>query len=93
MTKYFRPLLALVVLFSLSSCQLSTEAEKATCDAVSPRYGNYVEGDASLTDEDKARTHRLIRTWRMRVGLPLLEKKPSEVRWDAASGVNQEGAR
>lgn len=80
-------LLALAAAFSLASCQLTTEAEKATCDSVSPKYGSYVEADPLLTDEDKARTHRLIRTWRMRVGLPPLDQQPSESRWEAATGV------
>lgn len=79
----------LAAAFSLASCQLPSEAERATCESVSERYGNYVEQDPSpnLTDEDKARTHRLIRTWRMRVGLPPLEKKPSEVRWESTTGT------
>lgn len=78
-----RWLAATLATFLLASCQLSTEAEKATCDAISPKYGNYVEADPALSDGDKSRTHRLIKTWRIRVDLPPLDKKPSEVRWDA----------
>lgn len=43
------------------------EADRATFDAVAPRYLEYVKGDPSLDSEEKARRERTITTWRLRL--------------------------
>lgn len=73
--------LLLLVLPALPSCVVS-EADLATCDAISPEYSAYVEADPALSDTQKARRHKTIQTWRVRVGLPVLPKQPSELRTD-----------
>ncbi len=72
---------ALIALFFLlPSCTLPTEAEKSTCEAVSSDHATYVEQDANLTDVQKASRHRLLNSWRLRVGLPIAPEQPSELR-------------
>lgn len=43
------------------------EADRATYEAVAPKYLQYVQNDASLDDEEKKRRERTITTWRLRL--------------------------
>lgn len=42
-------------------------ADRATFEAIAPRYLDYVQDDASLDAEEKARRERTIDTWRLRL--------------------------
>jgi len=42
-------------------------ADRATYDAVAPRYLEYVQGDDSLGPDEKKRRERTINTWRLRL--------------------------
>lgn len=67
--------LSVLTLLSLGGCQLPTEAESATCDAISPEYASYVSADPTLDAPAKQRRMRLVESWRQRVGLKPLEAK------------------
>lgn len=43
------------------------EADRATYEAVAPRYLEYVQADESLDSEEKKRRERTINTWRLRL--------------------------
>lgn len=43
------------------------EADRATYEAVAPRYSDYVENDPSLDSDEKRRRLRTITTWRLRL--------------------------
>lgn len=77
-----RNLLPLLV-FLLPSCTLPSDAEKATCESISPEYSTYVEADTKLDDAEKNRRHTLNNTWRTRVGLQALPKTPSQLHYEA----------
>ena len=42
-------------------------ADRATYDAVAPEYRAYVTSDPNLDDEQRARRHRTVETWRVRL--------------------------
>lgn len=68
----------LVLLFSLASCQLPSEAEIATADSISPEYAAYVEADPQLSVMQKAARQKNVDSWRVRVGLPALPERASQ---------------
>lgn len=43
------------------------EADRATYEAVAPRYLQYVQADESLDSDEKKRRERTINTWRLRL--------------------------
>jgi hypothetical protein len=66
--------LSAILLMSAGCCSTTdlirqeyTQADRATFDAVAPKYLEYVEGDASLDAEQKARRKQTINTWRLRL--------------------------
>lgn len=47
--------------------QLDVAADRATYDAIAADYLRYVNADAALSAEDKARRARTVETWNMRI--------------------------
>lgn len=62
---------AAAVLFLLASCETPTaayvEADRATYAAVAPAHRAYVEADATLTAEQRARRLRTLDAWELRI--------------------------
>lgn len=52
------------------------QSDRATYEAVTPEYLNYVHGDAKLDSEEKTRRERTVTTWRLRLEQA---EKPVEV--------------
>lgn len=66
--------LAIAVLMSAGCCATMdiiredyVAADRATYEALAPKYLEYVDGDASLDDEEKKRRARTVNTWRLRL--------------------------
>ena len=74
------------LVFLLPSCTLPSDAEKATCESISPEYSTYVEADTKLDDAAKNRRHTLNNTWREKVGLQALPKTPSQIHYESVTG-------
>jgi hypothetical protein len=66
-----RRLLYVAGLICLAGCvgpdPVQTRADRATFDAIAPEYRAYVEDDATLTEEQKARRFTTIETWENRI--------------------------
>ena len=63
-------MLACVVVLLAVGCSPAAvyiEADRATFDVIAQPYLDYVNGDASLDDEQRDRRARLIDTWRIRI--------------------------
>ena len=58
-----------VLLFVCGGCvSPNTQAELETFNAIAPEYTLYVEGDATLTAEQKQLRYDTVETWRRRIG-------------------------
>ncbi len=68
--KCIKLLLPLLLLFVLTGCEAIqreyAEADKATYEVFWPAHQKYVEEDATLDDEAKARRKRLGASWKVR---------------------------
>lgn len=67
-------LLPLVLVMSSGCCATVdliradyTAADRATYEAVAPKYLEYVAGDDDLTSDEKKRRARTVDTWRLRL--------------------------
>ena len=64
---------AIVLLFSAGCATTDiirsdyVAADRATYNAVTPGYLNYVQADSTLSKEEKARRARTVSTWRLRL--------------------------
>lgn len=62
---------ALLALLLFASCEAvpSTyvQADRATFDAIAPAHRAYVEADATLDEQQKARRIRTLETWLLRL--------------------------
>lgn len=57
---------ALLLAMALAGCAVDAayvEADRATFEAVAPRYSAYLEADPLLTDDARARNKRTVRAW------------------------------
>lgn len=70
----FAPISLFLVLSQCSGCSVLqapaadyVAADRATYDAVAPEYAAYVEQDAALDDEARARRARTIAAWDLRI--------------------------
>lgn len=62
--------LALLLLLVISGCAVQEKyvmADRLTYQAVSPEYMDYVEGDPTLTDEQRDRRRRTVYSWDARI--------------------------
>lgn len=62
--------LAILCSTLLASCtpvQQYVRSDRATFEAIAPEYRKYVEQDAGLADEQKARRFRLLDSWQVRI--------------------------
>ena len=50
-----------------SPSQAYVAADRATYEAVAPEYATYVNDDATLDDDQRARRVRTVETWRLRI--------------------------
>ncbi len=58
------------VMLSLASCtpgKAYVDADQATYAVIAPEYVVYVEADAKLTKEQRARRLRTLLTWKLRI--------------------------
>lgn len=65
-----RIILAVLVLLAVSGCKASEQyvkADAATFDAISPEYLKYADADPALDADQKARRHRLVESWAIRI--------------------------
>jgi hypothetical protein len=73
---------AMMIFICGSGCSEFSEyvaADKATFEAISPEYLEYLQKDAALDDEQKERRKNLVETWRMRIeGAEQSVEQPAE---------------
>lgn len=62
-----KKLLALLALAGCTPQQAYIEADRATHDVIVPAHRTYVEADAALTMEQRARIIRLLDSWGLRL--------------------------
>jgi len=73
--KLLRASILSIALLSTAGCCATTDlihadytaADRATYDAVAPKYLQYVQGDQSLDSDEKKRRERTISTWKLRL--------------------------
>lgn len=62
-----RALYLFLLALLLTGCNVGSEADRATFDAIAPEYLSYVNGDQNLTDAQKARRRETVRSWEAKV--------------------------
>lgn len=70
----FAPISLFLLLSQCAGCSMLqvpsasyVAADRATYDAVAPEYADYVDADAALDDEERARRGRTLATWDARI--------------------------
>ena len=56
-----------LIMAGCSPASLYVEADRSTYDVIAPAHLAYVQGDATLTPEQKARRVALLETWAQRI--------------------------